>query len=152
MRTALLGAAARACVERLEAAGAQPLADVLMFPVVGDGRRQWNHFAAHARVGWRESEQVFWARTAEVPFDIVPLRPKDPSRAGIWYAIGPAFAGAERDITVGDVLHVQAEATDPAPLVATVRQALEPWLAGATESQAPVPGGPFVRYCLAVAL
>ena len=152
MRRALLSAAARECVSKMDALSAAPLADTLMFPVLGDGRRQWNSYSLTADVGWRGSSQRFYLRSPGTPFDIVPLRPKDPNRHGLWYSIGPAFTADGSGIATGDLLLLQAEGPDLEPLIAELRFLLGPWSADLQDSLEQPRGVEWRRYCASLPL
>jgi hypothetical protein len=78
---------------RLRGAGIQRLPAVFMFPVAENGERQWCRYPVITQVSWRDSSKPFYVRSAGIPFDIVPLRPRDPARAGSWYSLGPALDG-----------------------------------------------------------
>jgi len=100
-------ATAARVVGQLRQLGGQQLADVFMFPVLDSGRRQWCRYGEVSRVRWRDQEQDFFLRGGRLPFDIVPLRPTDPARAGCWYSLGPGLADDEQ--LVDDLLLIQLE-------------------------------------------
>lgn len=77
----------------LTAAGMKPLPAVFMFPVADNGERQWCRYLSVTPVTWRDRTKRFYVRSPGTPFDIIPLRPKDPARVGTWYSIGPALDG-----------------------------------------------------------
>jgi hypothetical protein len=152
LRDKLLASHARAVVAALRDVGAAELPDILLFPVMGDGRQRWNSYEHVASVSWRGRSQDFYIRTATAPFDIVPLRPLDPRRWGLWFSIGPGFDRGCRAMAAADVLLIQAEGPAMPSLAAQVRAILKPWEPQLYESfDRPATKG-WDRYCAAAEL
>ena len=98
------GGAAEELRSALERIGGLELADVFMFPVPKDGQGGC-HYPRTKEVRLRGKTALFYVRSARVPFDIVPLRPTDPGRDGIYYSLGEGLDG---DGSRGGLLLVQA--------------------------------------------
>ncbi|MEV7185432.1 hypothetical protein [Kitasatospora sp. NPDC093102] len=80
----------RDLVDLLTREGARRLPEVFTFPRI-ENRRQWAHYPLTRSVRWRQTTQTFYFRSADVPFDVVPLRPNDRMRKGSWFSVGPAL-------------------------------------------------------------
>ena len=105
--------------QRLRAAGTQRLPAVFMFPVGTNGARQWCRYPAIMQVSWRERSKPFYIRSPAVPFDILPLRPKDPARIGSWYSLGPGLDGGTllEHVLLVQVVGEEAEVTQRRQLI-----------------------------------
>lgn len=79
--------------DTLRALGAGRLSDTFILPLAGDSTP---HFARKAPVQWRHNAEDFWVRTADVPFDLLPFRPRSTARVGAFFTIGPALTADGR--------------------------------------------------------
>jgi hypothetical protein len=129
--------------------GARKLADVFMFPVLDSGRRQWCRYGAVTRVRWRESEQDFYLRGGAVPFDIVPVRPTDPGRAGCWYSLGPGLGDSGELSDCLLLLQVEGDSEQVTRIAGELRAQVSEQLQLLEDGAAKVPGQQdWRRYCL----
>lgn len=141
--------ARRECVaQRLRSAGAGRLSDTFMFPVTGDPVERSPYYAATALVRWRNHERLFWIRVADVPFDLLPFRPRASARVGAVFTLGP---GVTSDgATHPAVLQLQAEGAGT--LVDEIVARLEPVVRSVAvmvqQARAEEASG-WVRVCLA---
>jgi hypothetical protein len=140
-------AARRRVAAALRAAGAGRVSDHFVVPAA-DGR-PWGgaHSPARHPLRRRDRSGEGWLRVADVPFDLLPLRPDAPERQGALFSLGPGLdrAGWVRPA----VLLVQLEGSEEA--VAAGLERLRPVLADVQELRSttlPAADGG-VRACLA---
>jgi hypothetical protein len=143
----------------LRAHGIQRLPAVFMFPVAEHGQRQWCRYPFVTDVAWRNRSKPFYVRSPGTPFEIVPLRPKDPARAGSWYSLGPALEGGTLldEVLLAQVVGQPAEVAKGRNLILSlIHQACAAVPGRQVRVRAETTGESgrpeWVSYCLAVSL
>lgn len=138
--------------EQLELAGARRLPDVFVFPRLDAGRRQWSYYPRTRTVRWRQSAQTFYVRSADVPFDVIPLRPSDPLREGSWFSIGPAVTTGTRVHLRVLLLQTDGPSEWARPEAARLREVVDPWCGASPPMSSRADDRGWSRYCLAAVL
>jgi len=90
-RSRSVPATRREAIETLRAAGAERISDHFIVPATDGHPSGSTPSASRQEVGWRERSSEHWVRTADVPFDLLPLSPKATERRNTVFSLGPGL-------------------------------------------------------------
>jgi hypothetical protein len=86
-----LPSARRQAIRALRDAGASRISDHFIVPATEGHPSPRSPTGSRQVVSWREQASEYWVRTADVPFDLLPLGPKAVERRATLFSLGPGL-------------------------------------------------------------